>query len=79
MVTSGAATVREMGTSTEVEAPPIPETLKETGLSDAFLADLVLKALYAQGARTGDQLSDFIRLPFAILDDVTLTLQQPMD
>lgn len=80
MVTTGTATrkqaERPADPRPEVEAPPVPETLQETGLTDAFVTDLLLKTLYAQGARTGDQLSNYIRLPFGILDDITLTLQQ---
>lgn len=76
MVTSGTAAAQRAEAGTHPKSPPIPESLKETGLSDAFVSDLLLKTLYAQGARTGDQISDSIKLPFAILDDVTLTLQQ---
>jgi predicted ATPase with chaperone activity len=57
------------------KAPPVPETLEDTGLSDAFVSDLLLKTLYLQGARTGRQLEGFLRLPFAILDDELLDLQ----
>ena len=56
--------------------PPLPAALAETGLSATFLADLAIKTLYVQGARTGDQLASFIRIPFSILDDLLLTLQQ---
>ncbi|UCG74976.1 MAG: ATP-binding protein [Gemmatimonadota bacterium] len=59
-----------------VAAPPVPETLEDTGLSSASLSDLLLRTLNQQGARTGAQLEAFIRLPFHILDDELLTLQQ---
>lgn len=57
-------------------APAVPHTLEQTGLSRAFVSDLLLRTLYVQGARSGDQLADSIRLPFAILDDQLLVLQQ---
>ena len=57
-------------------APPLPETLEQTGLSSSFVSDLLLKTLYVQGTRSGDELAAFIRLPFSILDDELLTLQQ---
>jgi hypothetical protein len=57
-------------------APPVPETLEDTGLSSAAISDLLLRTLHQQGARTGAQLEAFIRLPFHLLDDELLTLQQ---
>lgn len=57
-------------------APPVPETLDDTGLSHAFVSDLVLKTLYVQGSRTGSQLEGSLRLPFPILDEPLMDLQQ---
>ncbi|HSR15564.1 MAG TPA: hypothetical protein VLL51_07410, partial [Gemmatimonadales bacterium] len=63
--------------ATELAAiPPRPRTLADTGLSEEFLIDLTLKTLYVQGARTGKQLADAIRLPYPFLDDELLSLQQ---
>ena len=56
--------------------PPVPETLEDTGLSSAAISDLLLRTLHQQGARTGAELEEFIRLPFHLLDDELLTLQQ---
>jgi predicted ATPase with chaperone activity len=56
--------------------PVVPETLADTGLSPEALVDLILKTLYVQGARTGQQLTDSIRIPFALIDDRLLDLQQ---
>ena len=56
--------------------PPVPETLEQTGLSSAAISDLLLRTLHQQGARTGAQLEEFIRLPFHLLDDELMTLQQ---
>ncbi len=58
------------------DAPPIPDSLEATGLSDEFITELLLKTLYVQGARTGKQLTDSICLPFPIVDDQLLTMQQ---
>jgi hypothetical protein len=33
--------------------PPVPESVRDTGLSEEFILDLLLKTLYVQGARTG--------------------------
>ena len=56
--------------------PPVPDTLADTGLLADSVRDLILKVLYVQGGRTGHYLSEFLRLPFAVVDDELLTLQQ---
>jgi predicted ATPase with chaperone activity len=56
--------------------PPVPETLADTGLAEEFITDLLLKTLYVQGARTGQQLMESVRLPFQFVDDRMLDLQQ---
>ncbi len=56
--------------------PPVPETVRDTGLSEEFIVDLLIKTLYIQGARTGAQLVSAVRLPFAFVDDRLLSLQQ---
>jgi predicted ATPase with chaperone activity len=57
-------------------APPVPDTLADTGLSADVVRDLILKVFYVQGGRTGHYLSEFLRLPFALVDEELLTLQQ---
>ena len=45
---------------------PIVRSIEETGLSESFLADLVLKLLYYRGhGITGFEISEEIKLPFA--------------
>ena len=56
--------------------PPSPEKLADTGLSPDAVRDLLLKVLYVQGTRTGQYLADFVRLPFPLVDEELLTLQQ---
>ena len=65
-------------TSAPPPAPPVPATLADTGLSAGTVSDLLLKTLYVQGARSGHELQRAIRLPFAILDECLLELQQRM-
>ena len=57
-------------------APPVPNSVGETGLSHEAIIDLLLKLLYVQGSRTGQQIVEAVRLPFPVLDDQLLTLQQ---
>lgn len=61
---------------TDDPEPPVPETVGDTGLTEEFIVDLLLKTLYVQGARTGQQLTAAVRLPFAFVDDRLLSLQQ---
>ncbi|MET0396553.1 MAG: ATP-binding protein [Longimicrobiaceae bacterium] len=56
--------------------PPVPATLAATGISEEAIVDLLLKSLYVQGARTGQQLADSVALPFDLLDELLLPLQQ---
>jgi predicted ATPase with chaperone activity len=56
--------------------PPVPETVEATGLSPEFIVDLLIKALYVQGARTGQQLTDVVKLPFSFVDEQLMSLQQ---
>ena len=57
-------------------APAMPQRVEDTGLSGEFIIDLILKVLYTQGARTGQQLTDTICLPFPFVDEQVLSLQQ---
>jgi predicted ATPase with chaperone activity len=58
-----------------ISAPKAPTTLAETGLTGEAVTDLILKILYVQGAQSGMQLSQTIRLPFDIVDEQLLMLQ----
>ncbi len=51
--------------------PSVPQSLDDTGLSLAFLTDLVNKLLFVQGELTGYSISEKIGLPFVnVLDRV---------
>ena len=76
---SSAPVISPYGRSLEHPAasePPVPENVQDTGLSEEFIVDLLLKTLYVQGVRTGRQLTAAVRLPFTFVDDRLLTLQQ---
>lgn len=64
------------GNGVEPPIPPAPATIHDTGLSGEAVADLILKTLYVQGARSGQQLVAEIKLPFGILDEQLFTMQQ---
>ena len=72
---AGRAPVRPDG-SDRPRAPAMPQRVEDTGLSGEFIIDLILKVLYTQGARTGQQLTDTICLPFPFVDEQVLSLQQ---
>ena len=55
--------------ATAPEAPTPPESLKEAGLSLAFLNDLILKALYLRGTMLGRDLGQFLCLPFKVVKE----------
>lgn len=67
---------RERADAASVGTPSLPTTLEQTELSESFVSELLMKVMYVQGSRTGEQLAGFLRLSFAILDDLLLTLQQ---
>ena len=62
--------------SRQPAAPKPPESVHDTGLSAEFIVDLLLKTLYVQGARTGQHLTNAVRLPFDFVDEQLLSLQQ---
>lgn len=56
--------------------PPVPVTTADTGLTPGLISDLIIKALYSLGGRSGDDLRSYVRLPFGILDEQLVDLQQ---
>jgi len=60
----------------EGRGPSVPTSLEETGLDEPFVLDLLLRTLYRHGATSGDRLERLLRLPYPIVDDPLLTLQQ---
>jgi predicted ATPase with chaperone activity len=51
------------------EAPLAPETLKEAGLSQAFLCDMLLRSIYTRGTMLGRDLAQLLCLPFKVIRD----------
>lgn len=56
--------------------PPPPESLADTGLSEALVSGLILKALYVRGEALGVELHDQLALPMSVLDDLIQQLQE---
>jgi len=57
-------------------APPAPTTVRETGLTESQVVDLLLKTLYQRGSLHGNALADAMALPFVVLDDLLVTVTQ---
>jgi predicted ATPase with chaperone activity len=56
--------------------PQEPATLKDTGISEALVEDLILKFLSGIGSESGRAISDNLCLPMAILEDRFVALRQ---
>ena len=56
--------------------PPAPENWAEVGLSREAVTDLLLKLLYVQGAQPGEAIAAGLRLPFHLVDELLVALQQ---
>jgi hypothetical protein len=52
-----------------VTAPPLPRTIRDTGLSAELVEQLIVKNLYG-GEATGHVLSDRLRLPYTIIEPI---------
>jgi predicted ATPase with chaperone activity len=53
--------------------PPVPRSLQDTGLSESYITDLVLKTLHVRGNLMGVDLCDEIRLPYPAIVQNILT------
>jgi len=54
----------------ETYSPAMPETVEETGLDFGFLADLALKAAYADTNCTSERVADKLKLPMGVAETV---------
>jgi predicted ATPase with chaperone activity len=52
--------------------PPMPTSIKDTGLGLGFLTDLALKIMYFEGNLTGYELAERMKLPYAGVVDQAL-------
>jgi predicted ATPase with chaperone activity len=53
----------------KIEAPIAPDSLKEAGLTSAFVNDLLMKSLYLRGTMIGRDLAQYLCLPFRVIKD----------
>src|SRR3954470_5908589 len=51
------------------EAPVAPDSMREAGLSQAFVCDLLLKALYTRGTMVGRDMAQLLCLPFKVVKE----------
>jgi predicted ATPase with chaperone activity len=51
------------------EAPGAPENLQQTGLTQGFLTNLILRTLYARGGMLGLDLARALCLPFKVIEE----------
>lgn len=59
--------------------PQEPRTLQDTGLSEAFVEDLILKYLAGVGSDSGRSIADVLCLPLAILEDLFASMRSRQD
>src|SRR6476661_61374 len=59
----------EMDAAGVPEAPAAPDSLKESGLSLAFLNELLMRTLYVKGSMLGLDLARNICLPFKVVEE----------
>ena len=51
------------------EAPVAPESLKEAGLTLAFMNDQLMRTIYARGPQVGRDLAQYLCLPFKVIKE----------
>jgi DNA-binding MarR family transcriptional regulator len=51
-------------------APPVPETLEDTGLAPSILQQLILKKMYSRGDMLGRELSEALGLKFSLIEGI---------
>lgn len=68
--------MQTIGTSASRPIPRPPESLQEAGLSEEFLAGLLVKVLHHRGSATGADLSERLALPFSLVDGLIEQLQE---
>jgi predicted ATPase with chaperone activity len=49
------------------EAPLAPESLKESGLTEGFICDMLLRTIYMRGTMLGRDLAQLLCLPFKVI------------
>src|SRR5436305_8207750 len=59
--------VPDWETNPAPEAPIAPESLKEAGLSQGFICEMLLRTIYTRGTMIGRDLAQFLCLPFKVI------------
>ncbi|HSQ56790.1 MAG TPA: ATPase, partial [Gemmata sp.] len=49
------------------EAPVAPDSMKEAGLTDGFVADMLLRSIYSRGSMIGRDIAQLLCLPFKVI------------
>jgi DNA-binding MarR family transcriptional regulator len=60
----------ESGGQEPAYAPPVPETLLDTGLAPSLLQQLILKKMYSKGDMLGRELSETLGLKFSLIEGI---------
>lgn len=61
--------IADWDTNPAPEAPLLPESLKESGLTLGFVCDMLLRTIYTRGAMIGRDISQYLCLPFKVIRD----------
>ena len=59
--------IADWETNPAPEAPTAPESMREAGLSSAFVCDMLLRAVYTRGGMIGRDLAQLLCLPFKVI------------
>lgn len=60
----------------QIDLPPAPKTLADTGLSRSFVYELVLRTVYNLGRPTGNEISRILGIPYQVLGAVLQEMRQ---
>src|SRR6266850_8440026 len=52
----------------EAFAPPVPQRLEDTGLTEAMIEELILKTLFTRGEVIGREIAGAIGLKFSVIE-----------
>ncbi len=70
------APVLEFPADEESFAPPVPQTVEDTGLASSVLEQLILKLLYSRGEVLGRDLSEALGLKFSLIEEIVEFLKR---
>ena len=70
-----ASSVQQGPADPRSNVPPVPQNVKETGLSPSLLEQLILKLLYFRGELIGQDLAQQIGLKFSVIEAIVEALK----